>query len=193
MGTTLLVLGASGIGWYVWATWFSSPYDEGAAAAEVVRVRDEWAQNRSSGAASGGAIAVVSIDGATAPVLVGTSPEVITTGLGWFSQTAHPGQVGNFVVTGLRTGAGPLARIHQLPAGALVEVETRDAIYHYRLSGPTGGWVVDKNQTWVLDPVPGQPGVPPSRALMTVITEAEVVDSPDHTVILAELVTTVRK
>ena len=61
-------------------------------------------------------------------------PEHPDRGVGHYSSTAHPGQIGNFAIAGHRVTHGqPFARLLELSKGDQVMVETRDAIYTYVL------------------------------------------------------------
>lgn len=82
--------------------------------------------------------------------------------------TQWPGQVGNFAVAGHRVTAGnPFWSLPSLRAGNLVYIQTQDNDYTYRV---TSEQTVLPSDLEVLDPVPGRPGVRPTKRLITLIT-----------------------
>ncbi len=104
-----------------------------------------------------------------APVVVeGVSDGALRQGPGHYPGTAWPGEVGNFVVSGHRTTYGrPFSRLDELRVGEPVVVEVRDRYFVYRV---TGSDVVDPARTDVILPVPEQPGVRPTKSLLTFTT-----------------------
>lgn len=120
------------------------------------------------------------------PILDGTDEDVLARGLGWYENTVGPGQVGNFAVAGhVVTHGQPFSRLAELPMGSQVQVETREAVYTYVVDSATE--VVD-TETWVLDPVPGEPSAQPTEALITLTTCADVFRSPDRDIVFGHLV-----
>ncbi|MFD5425859.1 class E sortase [Streptomyces sp. NPDC127084] len=74
--------------------------------------------------------------GLVAPVAEGTAKRgVLDKGyVGHYAGTAQPGQPGNFAVAGHRNTHGePFRYLNRLRAGDAVEVETRDAVFTYRV------------------------------------------------------------
>lgn len=99
------------------------------------------------------------------PVLQGIKLEVLDDGIGHYPTSANPGEVGNFAVAGHRvTYAKPFGQIAELRKGDPIVVETATAWYVYRVTGHT---IVTPDRVDVVDPVPEQPGRPPTRRLMT--------------------------
>ncbi|SED81908.1 class E sortase [Jiangella alba] len=83
-------------------------------------------------------------------------------GPGHYPGSADAGQLGNFSVAGHRSGHGePFADFPELRAGDIVEIETADAVYVYELDdapdGDPDGNKIAITDTWVVDPVPGEP------------------------------------
>jgi len=69
-----------------------------------------------------------------------------------------------------------------------------DAVYTYRLSSNPNALVVQPQDTWVLDPIPGKPGgTPPDQARITLTTCAELFHSSDRMIAFGRLVDTERK
>ncbi|MGH3316572.1 MAG: sortase domain-containing protein, partial [Nocardioidaceae bacterium] len=67
-------------------------------------------------------------------------------------------------------------------------------VYTYELSSNPNELVVQPQDTWVLDPIPGKPdGTPPDRARITLTTCAELFHSSDRMIVFGQLVDTERK
>jgi sortase A len=147
----------------------------------------------------GDALALVRIpafgDGFVVPVIEGVRPEDLAQGLGHYPGTAQPGQIGNFAVAGHRVTHGePFRELPSLRPGDVVEVETGDAVYTYRLSSSPNALIVQPQDTWVLDPIPGKPaGTPPDQARITLTTCAELFHTTDRMIAFGRLVDTERK
>lgn len=104
------------------------------------------------------------------PISQGTSRSQVLDelGIGHYEGTAMPGGVGNFAVAGHRVTYGkPFNRIEELAVGDPLVVQTEDTWYVYRV---TSTEVVSPRQVEVVAPVPGQPGVAPTEAIMTLTT-----------------------
>lgn len=102
----------------------------------------------------------------TRPIVEGTSQAVLDTlGLGHYSSTAMPGEVGNFAIAGHRqTHGAVLDNIHTLVPGDRIYVQTRDGFYTYVFRNTE---IVLPSRVDVLLPVPTQPGSTPSERLLT--------------------------
>jgi sortase A len=101
-------------------------------------------------------------------IVEGTDPEELRAGPGHYPDTAMPGQIGNFVISGHRTTySAPFNRIDELRHGDDIVVDARDARYIYRVIRQE---VVDPTQTDVADPVPEHPAQRPRQALITLTT-----------------------
>jgi sortase A len=122
-------------------------------------------------------------------------PDDLAQGLGHYPGTALPGQVGNFAIAGHRVTHGePFRDFPELRPGDKVEVETSDAVYTYRLTSDPDNLVVQPQDTWVLDPIPGKPeGTPPDQARITLTTCAELFHTSDRMIAFGRLVDTERK
>jgi sortase A len=105
--------------------------------------------------------------------------------------TALPGQVGNFAVAGHRATHGqPFANLDQLRIGDKVIVETQDAVYTYVVDNDPNKTIVLPTAVWVLDPVPGHPGLTPTRALITLTTCNPRWNSSHRMIVFGHLVST---
>jgi sortase A len=83
-----------------------------------------------------------------------------------------PGQVGNFIVTGHRTEAGrPFGRLPEVRTGAHVLVTTGGLVYDYVVTGTLSvSFRRPESKATQIAPVPGRPGVPATRPMITLST-----------------------
>lgn len=128
------------------------------------------------------------------PVLEGTSDEALSSGFGHFSETAGPGEVGNYALAAHRVTHGePLRDMPDLRVGDSVVVETFDAVYTYELVTAGDALVVPFTESWVVDerpinPDPSDTQPPPSaRRLLTLTTCSEIFQTDDRMVAFAVL------
>jgi sortase A len=99
------------------------------------------------------------------PVLEGTGLDVLAQGVGHYTSTSMPGQIGNVALAGHRAGHGnPLIDIDSIREGDVMVLETQGAYYVYRV---TGHEIVPPTHVQVLDPVPDQPGVAATTSQLT--------------------------
>jgi sortase A len=110
------------------------------------------------------------------------------TGAIWMSGTTSPGQIGNFVLSGRRVGGGqPFAGLELLQAGDEITVTTACHAYTYLVDIAPGELTVDQADSWVLDPVPGNPDLAPQQALLTLVTRQDRWPTSDRSVGIAIL------
>jgi sortase A len=92
------------------------------------------------------------------------------------------------------THAQPLYELPSLRPGDVVEGETADAVYTYQLSTNPNRLTVQPRQTWVLDPVPGQPrDTRATRARITLTTCAHLFPTGERMVAFGRLIHTESK
>lgn len=104
------------------------------------------------------------------PISQGTSKTDVldVLGVGHYEGTAMPGGIGNFSVAGHRTTYGkPFNRIEELAIGDPIVIQTETHWYVYRVASTE---IVTPDQVAVLAAVPGQLGVVPTEAVMTMTT-----------------------
>lgn len=198
LGVLLMAIGLTFLGFYVYDAYLNPVIDVQAAKQQVDQVKKEWAQGKKpSSRIPGNAVALMRIPefgpDFEVAVVTGTTEYSLSVGVGWFDHTAAPGQVGNFAVAGHRGASGPFVPLLDLKPGSRVIVETRDATYVYALTNDPGKLTVDKYQTWVLDPVPGEPDAKPTTKLITLITCRNFFHSPERSVAFGELIETIKK
>jgi sortase A len=86
-------------------------------------------------------------------------------GIGHYSGTQMPGEVGNFVVAAHRSAyGGGMHLINELQLGDAIYVQTADGYYTYRFRDLE---YVQPTAVEVLAPVPNQPGVAPTDRIIT--------------------------
>lgn len=105
----------------------------------------------------------------TRPIIEGTTPEMLDTlGLGHYTNTALPGEIGNFAVAGHRQTHGAVFdNIHTLVPGDKIYVQTKDAYFTYIFKSSE---IVLPQDTEVILPVPNEPTAKPSERLLTMTT-----------------------
>ena len=197
-GGVLLAAGLGGSAYVAWELFGDPLMDPVAAEQGVSDVKSAWESGQdpfTPHTVPGTAIALLRIPDFGAdfevPVVLGTTNAALSKGVGWFEETAKPGEIGNFAVAGHRGSRGPFVKLPGLAVGARVEVETREALFVYALDTHPADTVVLNSDTWVLDPVPGQPpSTKPTIARITLITCAELFHAPDRAVAFGHLVET---
>lgn len=101
-------------------------------------------------------------------IVQGATLAQLADGPGHVAGTQLPGQPGNFAVAGHDITAGnPFLHLKSLQPGDSIIVTTVNGSYTYRVLSER---VVPYTDVAVLDPVPGQPGLQPTRKLITLIT-----------------------
>ncbi|MFC7591155.1 class E sortase [Nonomuraea antimicrobica] len=101
-------------------------------------------------------------------VIEGVGAEQLRKGPGHYPDSAMPGQIGNFVVSGHRTTyAAPFNEIDELERDDEIIVEAREARYTYRVTSQD---IVRPDEIEVIAPVPGKPDIRPLRAFITLST-----------------------
>ncbi|MBV9445442.1 MAG: class E sortase [Streptosporangiaceae bacterium] len=101
-------------------------------------------------------------------VIQGTDLAQLNVSPGHVPGTGWPGQRGNFAVAGHRVTSGnPFWSLPSLKDGDLIYIQTRLNDFTYRVTGKR--WVSPSDLS-VLDAVPGHPGQPPAKRLITLIT-----------------------
>ena len=106
-------------------------------------------------------------------------------GVGHYQGTAMPGAVGNFAVAGHRVTYGkPFNRVEELQVGDALVVQTPETWYVYRV---TEARIVLPADVEVIAPVPGEPGVEPTVATMTLTTCHPMFSARERYIVHAEL------
>ncbi|NLU77980.1 class E sortase [Micromonospora sp. HNM0581] len=119
-------------------------------------------------------------------VVEGVGQQDIRYAPGHYPDSADPGQVGNFSVAGHRNRA-TFWRLDELSGGDPIVVEGRTEWYVYQV---TESLVVKPTQVEVVAPVPGRPGVKPTKRMLTLTTCNPKFDNYERLIIHAELTRT---
>jgi LPXTG-site transpeptidase (sortase) family protein len=122
-------------------------------------------------------------------VVEGVRQQDIRYAPGHYPDTAKPGKVGNFSVAGHRNRA-TFWRLDEVKPGASVIVEDKKNWYVYRV---VQNHVVKPTQVEVVAPVPNEPGVRPTKAMLTLTTCNPKFDNYQRLIVHAELVRTQAK
>ena len=206
LGIGLLVAGLACLGWVGFQYFGTNVVAERTFATETEQLRAKWQdqdqadpeERDQASVVPGDTIALLRIpafgEDYEVPVLNGTDSSTLAKGVGHYSSTAAPGQIGNFAIAGHRVTHGqPFAKLLTLKEGDEVIVETREAVYTYVIDDSPRQLTVDDSETWVLDPVPGRRGVKPTEAMITLTTCQDLFRSPDRSVGFGRLQSTQNK
>ena len=208
VGVVLLVAGLSCLGWVAYQYFGTNVVSERVFQTEREQLRTTWTEEKKAdpkGSKSdpgskipGEAMGLLRIpafgNDYEIPIISGTDLRVLNKGVGHYTSTAQPGEIGNFALAGHRVTHGqPFSKLLELDEGDKIIVETRDAVYTYVLDAPPRSLTVKDTDTWVIDPVPGKPDVKPSQPLITLTTCQDLFHSPDRSVGFGHLESTQNK
>jgi sortase A len=177
---TVGVIGLLFISYLIWGTALRAQSAQRQLSSEL---NQQWQQAQSSGGAHGASpeqfnvatgqpFAFITIPAFGAqwkfPLIQGTALAQLNVSPGHVPGTQWPGQLGNFAIAGHRVTAGnPFWSLPSLRAGDLVDIQTEDNDYTYRI---TGEQTVLPTNLSVLDAVPGHPAERATQRLITLIT-----------------------
>lgn len=184
LGELLLTIGALLLLFLVWQLWWTDVIADREQAGIIEGLEQEWGEvdaeqiaPRQDGPPPAveapadtmvwGRMHVPAFDRPAFPLAEGVSLEEVLNvkGAGHYPETALPGEVGNFSVAGHRNTYGRVFEdIARLEPGNAVVVETGDAFYVYEV---TESLIVQPQDTEVIAPAPGQPGVEPTQQMLT--------------------------
>lgn len=99
-------------------------------------------------------------------IVEGTTAASLDIGPGHYTDTAYPGELGNFAVAGHRAKA-MFWDLDKLKPGDKIFVEDKEFFYEYVI---TETKIVLPNAVEVVAPVPGKPGEKPKDAMLTLTT-----------------------
>ena len=206
LGIGLVVAGLACLGWVGFQYFGTNVVAEQAFETETEQLRTKWQEQDKTdpkgrdgtSVVPGDAIGLLRIpafgDDYEIPILNGTDLSILSKGVGRYSSTAAPGQIGNFAIAGHRVTHGqPFAKLLTLKKGDEVIVETREAIYTYVLDDSPRRLTVKDSETWVLDPVPGESDAKPTEALITLTTCQDLFRSADRSIGFGRLQSTQNK
>jgi sortase A len=204
VGVALILAGLAVLGYVAWQFFGTNVVSHRKQQHLIEQTRRAWSQGASTtikgkGLQLQGAEALIRIPrfgkDYVVPVQAGVGYKVLAEGFGHFSQSAYPGQVGNYALAGHRVTHGePLRDMPDLRPGDKVIVETRYRTYTYRLDTDPNKLIVPFTSIWVIRPLPTNPqgGVePPQRPgqrLITLTTCSELFHTDDRMIAFGHLV-----
>ncbi len=195
IGLVLLLAGVGVLGYVGWQMFGTSIVSRHKAEAIEKSTVSAWARGE-----NGPALGLIRIPrfgkDYEAPIVRGFSDEALAKGVAWYPKGARVGQIGNYVVAGHRVTHGQLfSKFPDLRRGDKVIIETRTAVYTYRLRNAGQSITVDFRTAWPLWPVPAADarGRKPTKRLITMLTCAELFHTNNRNVVIGDLVTTVQK
>jgi sortase A len=130
------------------------------------------------------------------PIIRGFGEESLAKGVAWYPQGAKVGRIGNYVLAAHRVTHGePFSKFPDLRKGDKVIIETRTAIYTYKLRNAGQSITVDFHTAWPLYPVPAPNGKgrKPHHRLITLLTCSELFHTNNRNVVIGDLVAKVAK
>lgn len=201
LGIGLLIAGVGCLGWIGYQYFGTNIVSERAFASEKQGLEQRWAEAappKSDGKLAkekripGQAVGLLRIPAFGAdyvvPILSGTDLDTLSRGVGWYENSATPGQKGNFALAGHRVTHGePFARMLELRTGDEVSIETREAVYAYKLLTSPNELTVQDTDTWVLDANPLKQSNKATKKYLTLTTCQDLFRSPDRSVAFGEL------
>lgn len=177
VGEVLLTLGLVLLLLCVYQLWWTNVESAAATQREQQAIVQEWEQETPAAAPKipkiGKGFALLYIPRLRdkvwgLPVIQGIGLDVLAKGAGHYPRTALPGEIGNFALAAHRaTHNEPFRDIDRLRVGDKVYVQTDVTWYTYVLDKDK---IVKPTDVWVIDPVPGKPGVEPTDRLLTLTT-----------------------
>jgi sortase A len=204
LGEILITLGVVSLLFVAYLVFWTNVRADASARTLTDDLRQQWAAHpHSTGSATPGPVTMVAGQpfaimrirrlGAhwSSPVVEGVTLAYLAEGVGHYPGTAAPGQIGNFAVAGhRRTHGQPFADLQKLRPGDKITVETDDAVYTYVVDNDPNRTIVLPTDVWVIQPVPGKPGVAPTRSLITLTTCNPTWNSSHRMIVFGHLVST---
>ncbi|MCW2788140.1 MAG: class sortase [Aeromicrobium sp.] len=195
VGVTLILAGLGVLVWFAWQYFGTNVVAKHKQAEIKQSLKIDWGKG-----IDGDAIGLLRVKrfGADyeAPIVKGVDDKALSEGVGWDTDSAKPGQIGNFVIAGHRVTHGePFAKFPKLKQGDRVVVETRSAIYTYTLRNSGTSIMVDFTTSWPLwsVPDPDAKSETPTKAVLTMVTCSELFHTRNRSVVIGDLISTVRK
>jgi sortase A len=180
LGELLITLGVVLLLFVAWQLYWTDFTADRAQASTTESVQRQWSKHPESapGALVNGKVKAVPLGDAFAliriprfgkkyvkPIYQGTELSILDKGVGHYTKTQMPGEIGNFAVAGHRVTYGkPFNEIATIKPGDAIVVETATTWYVYRAVRHV---IVTPSHIEVVAPVPEHPGATPTVAWMT--------------------------
>lgn len=195
LGVVLLVAGLGVLGYLGWQYVGTNVVAKARQAEIKERLAEDWGRGR-----DGEAIGLLRVarfgDDYEVPIVKGFGRRALERGVGWSSDSASPGEIGNFALAGHRVTHGePFRDFLKLRKGDEVVVETRTRIYTYVLRSAGDATTVDFTTAWPLWPVP-DPDAADEKAtapVITLMTCSELFHTRNRNVVVGDLQSAVDK
>lgn len=194
-GATLILAGLGLLLYFVWQYFGTNIVSKHRQAEIKSSLKVDWGKG-----IDGDAIGLLRVerfgDDYEAPIVKGFDDAALARGVGWDTESAKPGEIGNFAIAGHRVTHGePFSKFPKLKRGDLVEVETRRNIFTYKLRNSGTSITVPFTTSWPLwnVPDPDARDKKPTEALLTMLTCSELFHTDNRNVVVGELVETIDK
>ena len=195
IGVILLLAGLGVMGYFAWeyfGTNIVAKHRQAAIKKETLRQWDKGVE--------GDAIAMLRVKrfgkDYEVPIVKGFDKGALARGVGWDTDSARPGEIGNFAIAGHRVTHGePFSKFPKLKKGDKIVVETRRDIFTYRLRNSGTSITVTFETPWPLWRVPEPDGrhKKPTERLLTMVTCSELFHTNNRSVVIGELISTYDK
>lgn len=203
-GVVLLLASSGMFGYLIWEYVGTNAVSKHRQAETVEAIRHGWAQSGPTRAMHSvipqGAIGLLRVPrfgkGYEVPILAGFDSSTLARGVGWYAGGAAPGEVGNMVLAGHRVTRGePFAHLVDVRAGDEVVIETRTQVFVYETVEDGDQISVRFTTPWPLWPVADADaaGEAPTRAMVTLVTCAEIFHTDQRLVVRGLLVSSETK
>lgn len=204
LGELLITAGLVLLLFVVWQLWWTDVAANAKQTEIVDELRQEWKQPRPKPTGTVKPLAQIPAGKSFAfvriprfgrdyvrPVLEGTERSVLREGIGHYTKTVGPGEVGNFAIAAHRNTYGAaFGRLDELKPGDPVVVETRDSWFIYRVQRSI---VVLPTKTDVTLPVPEKPSAEPTEKLITMTTCTPKFTAEKRLIVFGKLSETIPK
>lgn len=195
VGVILLLGGLAVLGYFAWQ-YIGTNIVAKQKQAEIKKdTKIQWEKG-----VEGDAIAMLRVKrfggGYEVPIVKGFDDAALARGVGWDTNSARPGEIGNFAIAGHRVTHGePFSKFPKLEKGDKIVVETRRKIFTYQLRNSGTSITVPFSTPWPLwrVPDPDARNKKPTERLLTMVTCSELFHTDNRSVVIGELVTTYDK
>ena len=195
IGVILLLSGLGVVGYFAWQYIGTNIVAKHKQAEIKKETKIQWEKG-----VEGDAIAMLRVkrfgDDYEVPIVKGFDDGALARGVGWDTESAKPGEIGNFAIAAYRVTHGePFSKFPKLKRGDKVVVETRRKIFTYQLRNSGTSITVTFSTPWPLwrVPDPDARNKKPTERLITLLTCSELFHTDNRSVVIGELVSTYDK
>lgn len=195
VGYVLILAGLSVLGYVAWQYWGTNIVAKQQQAEVRKVITDDW-KNGTDGKNIGLLRVPRFGKDYEVPIVKGFDQTSLAKGVGMYPKADLPGELGNFAIAGHRVTHGePFRDFLKLRKGDKVVVETRTAVFTYRLRNAGDSTTLDFTVGWPLQRVPDPDlrGEPPTASVLTMLTCSELFHTRNRNVVIGDLVKIVDK